>query len=381
MESRKKLKASRHARQKSRPTSAEPLSVTQLLDSAEAFADAEEFEPAHRCCTRALELAPDDLRALETTGVLMLELGSAEAAKHCFGRAVELRPEHGHFKYLCLGQLFEAEQAVHFYGRAAQLMSAALAADVSKAMEDEEATAEQKESIFYAMRKSATQRDLSAAYCAIAELHMTDLNEKADAEERCLAAIEQAMAADGTDPEPLVQMAEFQLSRTSADEAAARTALQASLALWLPQCRLAASEAASASAVPCLPYDMRVKSARLLVELQQYDECLDVLDFLMEEHDDDTQVWYLTALSHFKLGEENWAAAKYHFARARQLAEAEDEDPDTLAEMDSYLEQLKDIEIDLDEEDAEEEVDSDNDDDWSTADEDEETEQNEEAME
>ena len=85
----------------------------------------------------------------------------------------------------------------------------------------------------------------------------------------------------------------------------------------------------------------------------------------MEENDEDAQVWYLTALCHFKMGEEHWSAAKYHFQRARQLAEFGEEDPDTLMEMDNYLEQLTEIEM---EEDMP--VNDNDDDHWSTEDED-----------
>ena len=52
---------------------------------AEQFIDEFQYELAQKFCQRALEQDADNVRALETSGSLLLELGSTEAAKQVSG--------------------------------------------------------------------------------------------------------------------------------------------------------------------------------------------------------------------------------------------------------------------------------------------------------
>ena len=47
----------------------------------EEYIDSFQYELAQKFCQRALEMEPDNLRALETAGSLLLELGNTEVAK------------------------------------------------------------------------------------------------------------------------------------------------------------------------------------------------------------------------------------------------------------------------------------------------------------
>ena len=40
----------------------------------------------------------------------------------CFGRAVEVKPDAGHSKYMYLGQLFEGAEAIQFFQKGIELM-------------------------------------------------------------------------------------------------------------------------------------------------------------------------------------------------------------------------------------------------------------------
>ena len=56
---------------------------------------------------------------------------------------------------------------------------------------------------------AALSLELSTAFCAVAELYMTDLCDVPDAETECLAAIERGCSADPTNPEALQTKARF----------------------------------------------------------------------------------------------------------------------------------------------------------------------------
>lgn len=49
---------------------------------AEQLIDEFNFELAQKFCQRALETDPDNMRALQTSATLLLELGQTESAKH-----------------------------------------------------------------------------------------------------------------------------------------------------------------------------------------------------------------------------------------------------------------------------------------------------------
>ena len=54
---------------------------TLYVMQVEEYIDSFQYELAQKFCQRALEMEPDNLRALETAGSLLLELGNTEAAK------------------------------------------------------------------------------------------------------------------------------------------------------------------------------------------------------------------------------------------------------------------------------------------------------------
>ena len=55
------------------------------LLQAEEYIDRFEYEMAQKFCQRALEMEPDNVRALETSGSLLIDLGNLDAAKQvCF---------------------------------------------------------------------------------------------------------------------------------------------------------------------------------------------------------------------------------------------------------------------------------------------------------
>ena len=58
-----------------------------IILQAEEYIDSFDFELAQKFCQRALEQDVDNIRALETSGTLLLEVGETEKAKSVsFGR-------------------------------------------------------------------------------------------------------------------------------------------------------------------------------------------------------------------------------------------------------------------------------------------------------
>ena len=67
-----------------------PLLETYKYYQAEQLIDEFNYELAQKFCQRALEMEPDNVRALETSSSLLLELGDMESAKHVSNANLDL---------------------------------------------------------------------------------------------------------------------------------------------------------------------------------------------------------------------------------------------------------------------------------------------------
>lgn len=305
--------------------------VDQLLDKAEDCINRFEYEIAQKFCQRALEIEADNIRALETTGTLLLELGNPESAKQCFGRVVEISPDKGHEKYMYLGQLFEGAQAVECYQKGIELMLKEK--ENQQALEVAAACGEPQ---------SVTDSDISGAYSAIAELYMTDLCFEDEAESKCKTFIEKAIDIDKENPEGYQLMASFLLSKD--DKENAKDVMKKSVSLWLPKFKaLDKGEVTGqentdpVEAVP-LGYDTRISTTKILIEVDEYETAIDVAEGLLDENDEVPQVWYLIGWANFSMGEDYKSNARYYLEKCKKLcAKLKYEDEELLKHVDELL--------------------------------------------
>ncbi|XP_073533517.1 uncharacterized protein [Phyllobates terribilis] len=236
---------------KARKKTAEKYSIHQLLEKTEEYLDNFNFEMAQLFCQRALDLEPENLEILDMMGNICMELGNAEKAKQVFLKAVDLSPEKGHAKYMCLGQIHGKEEALQYFQKGLDVMICAYqsqpqvsgAANFSDEME-------------------VTTKDLSAALCSVAEIYLTDLCMEEGAGDKCKEAITNALGYHPSSPEALQLMASYLFSMEQ------------------PQ-----------STLP--PYESRITTAKLLIEAEDFELATEVLDGLLEEDDEVIQVWYL----------------------------------------------------------------------------------------
>lgn len=185
-----------------------------------------------------------------------------------------MNADEGHSKYLSLAQLMEGQDSLGLYRKAIQIMEAAGATT----------------------DPDGIKREMSSAYCAIAELFMTDLCDEAEAETECEAAISKAVEVDSSNPEAWQTKARLELIRNEFE--AAKASMKTSTDLWLPQYVSVMENKPTVSdfdpVEPCsLLYTTRVSTAKILIELEEWETATQVLDGLVEEDEDVVQIWYL----------------------------------------------------------------------------------------
>ncbi|CAM9389606.1 unnamed protein product [Ectocarpus sp. 12 AP-2014] len=244
---------------------------------------------------KVLQARPDDTSIMGEAADLMLHAGEPAAAKEVLARSILLGPEEGPDKYLYMAQLHEGREALGHYEKGLKLLRKQLA-DGGGAGETKEAEA--------ALRQRACM-----AYCSVAELFMTDLCFEEDAETRCQDALDGSMRFDYGGPEPLNAVANLRLSQSRPEEAS-QSAEEAFR-------RLALCE-------PPPDHEFRVSLAKVLMECSSVnkscsDKALQVLSGLMQEDDENVELWYLMAVAFNSLQPPDCESARAHLNTAAEM--------------------------------------------------------------
>ncbi|XP_030640623.1 probable assembly chaperone of rpl4 [Chanos chanos] len=280
--------------EKAKKKTAEKYTIQQLLEKTEECMDSFDFEMAKMFCQRALDIEPTNLMVLDMLGNICAELGDVEKAKQVFLRAVELSPGEGHSKYMYLGQIHTGTEAVQFFSKGIQIMLSSLDNHTQSAGVAGAAAFPSEDT------PTVTGKDVSVAFCSVAEIFFTDLCMEEGAAERCKEAIEKALQYDQCNPEALQLMASYLFSVENTQEG--RDYLMRSVSSWLPSLQKEAEPAARAEQemdeeeptennLP--PYESRITTAKLLIEAEEFEMATEVVEGLLEEDDEVVQVWYL----------------------------------------------------------------------------------------
>lgn len=369
------------------------LSIDELIEKVKENIDQFQYTAAQVCCQEALRRSPDHIAALETSANLCLEVGNLDGARQCLGRAITVQPESGHSKYVTMAQLMSGKEALQCYMKGIQLLEIQIA-KLSHEEPDKqpglngETNGDIKSEVIQGTTNGITngntngdacsssnssssngseiRRELSATFCSIAELFMTDLCDEEQAEEQCRSSINKAIEVDPTNPEACQQMASFLLVKQEPEEA--KTFMNKSISLWLPKYKEiddGKAEAGSFDPVEVCPLSLstRMSAARILIELESHKDALDVLECCLGEDDEVVDVWYLMGWSYYSRGEEFRESAQHHLTRAMQVHKKE---PCEDAQLVEHLQELlSEVGYEPQEEEAEvpdiENIDSDSD--------------------
>lgn len=246
-----------------------------------------------RTCVDAEET--DRIRALlhnekqiaDALGSLLAEMGENERAVEVFQKAVQVSPDHGFEKYLYLGQMLVGNESLECMRKGIDVLERELLM----------ANGPQQEEL---------QTELCRAVCALAESTLNHAEEPASVQEEVMQLLEKAASLDETCPEPLQVMASLYIEVDKPNEA--RDCLKKSMSLWFSfeQPDVSQKEDKHAQEDPVEdtpPYEFRFETAKLLLELGEFETAGEVLGGLLEEADSSLDVWYLFAISQHSLGD------------------------------------------------------------------------------
>ncbi|KAK1806678.1 hypothetical protein P4O66_005178, partial [Electrophorus voltai] len=217
MSPQERMKARMQDRAKKK--TAEKYTVDQLLEKAEDCMDNFDFSMARMFCQRALDVEPTNLTILDMLGNILHGFVGVEQMKafqsltttHAFLKAVELSPEAGHGKYMYLGQIHTGKEAVQYFSRGVEVMLSTMDAQAQGACGGGAAI---------------TAKDVSVAFCSIAEIFFTDLCMEDGAADKCKETLEKALQYDQHSPEALQLMASYLFSLDNTEPLISSEALQ-----------------------------------------------------------------------------------------------------------------------------------------------------------
>ncbi|KAF1324549.1 Tetratricopeptide tpr1, partial [Globisporangium splendens] len=243
---------------------AKKYSVAELVAKAETLVDQCQPELAVQFYERALLKEPSNTALLDMVGELSTELNNPERALEAFQKSIEIAPAQNPGKWFYVAQLVAGEDAEKYSLQGIQYLLQEL-----QQMDPQTNDA------------MIVKKQLCDAYCALGELYMTDLCDEDNAEERCEGYFAEAMKYDVGLPEPTQAFANLRLTQQRKDEAIP----------LLEETYRRLNENCDENSLP--PLEFRIFTGKLLIEVEKYEEACDVLEAVMQEDDENAELWFL----------------------------------------------------------------------------------------
>ena len=266
-------------------------------------------------------MAPHDANVFDHLAEVEMSLGETERASRAWIRAIEITgnpsdPANAE-RWLYIAQLQEGDASRQSYTQAISLLQARTRVDptggAAAVSSSSSASSSSSSAAAAAGAESQTRAQLCTAFCALAELYLTDLCFEDDAERACQEALDEAMKHNSTDShEPIQGMASLRLSQGNHAEA---SQLMQTAVLRIQH------------ANPPIDSEMRLASARLLLECAPYaadaaDSALSLLSGIMREDDENVEIWFLMGVAFYQQSPPDLELAKEYLEKARTMLDA-----------------------------------------------------------
>lgn len=291
------------------------MNSSTLLLLAQNAVDVGNINAACEFYEVALLQSPNDDEVMEAYAEILIHYAQdLDRAKQLLRHAIEVNPREGYVKYLNLAQLCEGDESLQCYRAAQALVEAELRAGGRATRTKQTRKQRQRQS-------EALQETLATIHCAVAELYLTDLCFRADAEMACESAIKAALRSRAAAVEPHQLQASLRLSQQRPQEA-------------LQALRRAVAATHSLSEEHQPTYESKLELGRLLMQVSPPEAFVYLLEVL-QLGDNNPYVWFL-------LGECARLRGRYVDAarllrRARVMMITSDGDAAALTEVDRAI--------------------------------------------
>jgi len=265
--------------------------IPALMEEAQRFLDHGDPESAVQLLRRGADISKNTPDIFDLLAEVEMSIGETENAARAWMHVIEQsgNPDdisHAE-RWLYIAQLQEGEKSRESYLQGIKLLQARAQTNPEQ-----------------------YQTQLCTAFCALAELYLTDLCFEENAEEACQTALDQAMTFDNTEShEPVQGLASLRLSQNRHADAC--------------QLMQVAYERITVSSED-IDGELRLTSCRLLLECAPHqpslaDAALDLLSGLMQEDDENVEVWFMMGVGFYQQSPPDVELSKEYLLEAKGM--------------------------------------------------------------
>jgi len=242
--------------------------ISALLKKADDLVEQFEYDGAERFYEKALQMEPNNTTILDSYAYVKLELDKLEDAQQLFKRSIELSPNENHVKYMSFAQTLQGSDALSCFAKGIELMYQEI-----KNLENQN----EFEKLI------GLKREISVGLSSMAEIYLTDACFEDCAESECERLLQEALSIDPSNPDPLQTLASVRLSQHRSEDAL--QLLNKSFEIWK-----------DSEEMPS--YELRHSTAKLFLEMEQFDSAIDIWEILLLEDDSFAEVHYFLGLAY-----------------------------------------------------------------------------------
>eukprot|EP01060_Flectonema_neradi_P004119 TRINITY_DN12703_c0_g2_i1.p1 TRINITY_DN12703_c0_g2~~TRINITY_DN12703_c0_g2_i1.p1 ORF type:complete len:357 (+),score=66.12 TRINITY_DN12703_c0_g2_i1:70-1140(+) len=262
--------------------------ANNLLDESEQALAQFDYEKACNLMAAALERTPNDHELMDRLGeVLITYLGEEERGREILERSISLAPQQGYTKYMTLGQLIGGSEGLTYYKQGAEIIAHSIQTESDPAV------------------KSELHLALSQAFCAVAELWMTDLCMEDVAEAQCKAALDFSQQYGPNNVEVYILLAQHHINAQQPAECNQNLTKALQLISLLEEERQPGS-------------GIIIELGKILMIVNRWDEGYHVLKSTLLEDDSNGYVWYLMGTCLHNMGKHRRSLR--HLLKAKGIA-------------------------------------------------------------
>ena len=223
---------------------------------------------------------PENVKVIDAYSDYLINKGQLNKAVVLIKKSIDLEPEVNGHKYLNYAETLSGQDALETYKKGIEIL-----------LDEQISNEESKEN--NSDQRASKSSIIASALSSIAELYMTPpLCDEQEAESSCEQALIKALEYDSSNIDAMQCMANLRIMRAKDDEANEYLE-KVVLIIWHKD------EQNDYNTMP--PYEFRMQTARLLIELQNYKKAIKPLDTWIKEDDSNGEAWYLLGFWQFNL--------------------------------------------------------------------------------
>jgi len=311
------------------------FTVDDLISKANDALNKLQPDLACKFYQKALQMEPQNTNIMDALADVLIQLGQSSEALNLLTQSTLIAPNENPYKWMFLAQLQTGIDAMESYNRGIILLTSVT--------NDPDINNVEGKLEFY-------NKQISKAYCSIAELYLTDLCYEEGAENKCEEAIIKALAINSTSLDAHQAMASLRFSQNRSLDACnimekVYTAVKESIDKFTARTVIEEINPDQEDDLEDAPEpEFCVATSKLLIECAAInpkfaDYAMTLISDLLRQDDENVELWYMMGVAALGSQPVDIEAAKIHLEHAKTMMDGIREEVKMVGEQFPYDEQ------------------------------------------